>query len=89
MAARHQVSVGRLAWTDLVLPQGAFLEERLADFGRHLDQDERAGIDRVVLPAADLRASARSERQSRELKKRLPDASRRAQMVVPEPFLDG
>ena len=88
VAARHQVSVGRWAWTDPVLPQGAFLEERLADLGRHLDQDERAGIVQVVLLAVDLRASVRSERQSQELKKPLPDASRRAQMAVPEPFLE-
>lgn len=37
---------------------------------------------------AGLRASAHWACQSRELKKPLPDASRRAQMVVPEPFLE-
>ena len=73
VAARHQVSVGRSVWTDPVQPQGAFLEERPADFGRSLDQDA-PGIDQAVLLAADLRALARSERLWRELKKPLPDA---------------
>ncbi|HEV2445020.1 MAG TPA: hypothetical protein VGS58_03830 [Candidatus Sulfopaludibacter sp.] len=84
VAARQQVSVGRWAWTGPVRPQGAFPEERLADFGRYLDQDAR-GIGRVVLPAGDRRASAR---QSREPKKPLPDASRRAQMAVPKSLLE-
>jgi hypothetical protein len=37
---------------------------------------------------AGLQASAHWGRYSLELKKPLPDASRRAQMVVPEPFLE-
>jgi hypothetical protein len=87
VAVRQQVSVGRWAWTDPVQPQGAFPEERLAEFGPHLDPGAR-GIVQVVLLAVDLRASVRSQRQSQELKKPLPDASRRAQMAVPEPFLE-
>jgi hypothetical protein len=85
MAVPHQVSAGRPAWTDPARPQGAFLEERPGDFGRHLDQDERGGIVQVVPLAVDLRASVR---QSKELKRPLPDASRRVQMAVPEPFLE-
>jgi hypothetical protein len=85
VAARHRVSAGRWAWTVPAQPRGAFPEERLADFGRHLDQDERGGIVQVVPLAVDLRASVR---QSKELKKPLPDASRRVQMAVPEPFLE-
>ncbi len=80
--------MGRWAWTVLVQPQGAFPEERLAGLGRHLDQDEREEIVQVVLLAVDLRASVRSQRQSRELKMPLPGASRQAQTVVPEPFLE-
>jgi hypothetical protein len=88
VAARQRVSVGRSVWTDLVRPQAAFLEERLADFGRDLDQDA-PGIDQAVLSAADLRALAHPERLSRELKKPLPDASSRGRTVVPCPFLKG
>lgn len=84
MAARQQVSVGRWSWTDPVQPQGAFPGERPAEFGRRLDRDAR-GIVRVVLFAGDLRASAC---QSREPKKPLPDASRRAQMAVPKSLLE-
>ena len=84
----HRVSVGRRAWTVPVLPQGAFLEERPAGPDQQLDQDERGGIVQVVLLAVDLRASVRSERQSKELKKPLPGASRRAPTVVPEPLLE-
>lgn len=65
VAARHQVSVGRWAWTVPVQPQGAFHEERPAGPVQHLDQDERGGIVQVVLLAVDLRASVRSERQSK------------------------
>ena len=86
VAARHRVSVGRWAWIDPVLPQGAFLEEPPVGPDQQLDQDERGGIVQVVLLAVDLRASVRSERQSKELKRPPPDASRRAQMAVPEPF---
>ncbi len=87
MVARHQVSVGRSVWIDLVLPQGAFLEERPA-FGRYLDQDGR-GSDQAVLSAADLRALAHPERLPRELKKPPPDASSRGWTVAPGPFLEG
>ncbi len=88
VAARHQVSVGRSVWTDLVQPQGAFLEERPADFGRNLDQDA-PGIGQAVLPAGDLRAVAHPGRLWLELKKPLPDASCRGRTAVPWPFLEG
>jgi len=87
MAVLRLVSVGRRAWTDPAQPRGAFPEEHPVEFGRHLGQDAR-GIVRVVPIAGDLQAWARSERQSREPKKPLPDAARRAQMAVPEPFLE-
>ncbi len=84
MAARLRVAVGRSVWTDLARPQGAFLEERPAGFGRYLDQDA-AGIAQAVLPAEDLRALARS---SQEMKKPLLDASSRERTAVPRPFLE-
>ncbi len=87
MAALRQVSADRWAWTDPVRRQGAFLEERLGDFGRRPGQDAR-GIGRLVLPAAELWAVAHPEHRSLELKKPQSDASRRAQMAVPEPFLE-
>jgi hypothetical protein len=88
LVAARQVSEGPLAWTDPVRPQGAFPEERPGDFGQLLDQDARGEIVQVVLPAVAQRASARSERHLKELKKPLPDASHRAQMAASEPFLE-
>jgi hypothetical protein len=87
LVAARQVSVARWAWTDPVR-LGAFPEERLAGPGQRLDQDARGEIVQVVLRAADLRASARSVRQSQEMKNPQPDASRQAQMVVPESCLE-
>jgi len=87
VAARHRVSVGRSVSADLVLPQGAFLEERPA-FALYLDRDA-AGTGQAVLSAADLRALAHPERSSREPKKPLLDASFRGWMVAPWPFLEG
>jgi hypothetical protein len=85
LVAARQVSEGPLAWTDPVRPQRAFPEERPAGPGQHLDQDARGKIVQVVLSAVAQRASVR---HSRELKKPLPDASHRAQMAAPEPFLE-
>lgn len=87
VVAHHQVSAARSAWTDLVRPQGAFLAERPADFGRYLDQDAR-GSDRAVLSAGDRPALAHPEHLSRALKKLLLDAWSRGRTVVQRPFLE-
>jgi hypothetical protein len=86
-AVLQRVSADRLAWIGPARRQGAFLEERLGDFDRRPGQDA-VGIVRVAPAVADLQVSSHRERPSRELKKTLPAALRRAQMAVPGPFLE-